>query len=394
MPRAPLRRALVAAPVGGLLALALPVLVDRGLARFAPAAAGLVLPPGTVVRYETTEFSFEVASNALGFRGPLLAEEPPAGKDAPVRIVAVGDSFTYGWGVAEDETWPAVLERLLCAAGHQVEVANLGQGGVATAEYAATCERALPVLGPELVVIGVLQADDLAQALEVRAPEGAAAKAKALVRGAFPELLRHWRARRTEQAVDIRPRWHAQAQAVVAALEGGGARWYQDLPPELRASFEAGDLNPGLVTLARAHPGHLVHTLELDAPATLAAIETMAAHLARIRAVAEAEGAAVLVVSLPHAAFFSEANRETYRALGYRVDERFEDSTAMDEALARAADRAGVAFVTLTGCFRAPSPGGPLFYPRDGHPNVAGYARIAECLVDRIGELVGARGTG
>lgn len=48
----------------------------------------------------------------------------PASKSIPkIRILALGDSFTFGYGVADHETWPAALERKL---GSTVEIINAG----------------------------------------------------------------------------------------------------------------------------------------------------------------------------------------------------------------------------------------------------------------------------
>src|SRR5262249_43351639 len=64
-----------------------------------------------------------LTTNARGFRGAReVDDEIPAGR---YRIVCVGDSFTLGYGVGDESTYEAYLERALPA----LETVNMGQGG-------------------------------------------------------------------------------------------------------------------------------------------------------------------------------------------------------------------------------------------------------------------------
>ena len=69
-----------------------------------------------------------IEMNPLGYRG---ASVPLRNGEAEVRVLALGDSVTFGSGVAADETWPAVL----CAAlerrtGRPATAINAGLPGV------------------------------------------------------------------------------------------------------------------------------------------------------------------------------------------------------------------------------------------------------------------------
>ncbi len=60
-------------------------------------------------------------TNSRGFRGMMpVSDAVPNGK---LRLVCSGDSFTLGWGVADNETWCAQL------ASDELDVVNMGQGG-------------------------------------------------------------------------------------------------------------------------------------------------------------------------------------------------------------------------------------------------------------------------
>ncbi|MEH3120334.1 MAG: arylesterase [Methylorubrum populi] len=56
---------------------------------------------------------------------------PGAGRaaDAPLKLVAFGDSLTAGYRLPAEAAFPAVLERALKAKGHRVEIANAGVSG-------------------------------------------------------------------------------------------------------------------------------------------------------------------------------------------------------------------------------------------------------------------------
>src|SRR5262245_38510160 len=97
-----------------------------------PPGPGLIFPPNVVRHFETPEFSFTVKTNSLGFRDREFSLE----KNSRIRILALGDSFTYGWGVEIDRSWPKVLERRLSDAGISVEVANLGKPAGSPRSYA------------------------------------------------------------------------------------------------------------------------------------------------------------------------------------------------------------------------------------------------------------------
>jgi len=52
--------------------------------------------------------TFHISTNSIGVRGPEI--EVPSPK---YRVICAGDSITFGWGVAYDESWPARLEQEL-----------------------------------------------------------------------------------------------------------------------------------------------------------------------------------------------------------------------------------------------------------------------------------------
>lgn len=93
--------------------------------------------------------------NDMRRAGPFPARSP-----SRFRVLAVGDSFTYGEGVHADWSWPALLERSL-GLEHDVEVLNLGQRGRSSEDIIETVRRFVPELEPDLVLYGVCLNDYL-----------------------------------------------------------------------------------------------------------------------------------------------------------------------------------------------------------------------------------------
>ena len=103
-----------------VLAAGLSLLADRLAGAVLPdpaLARGLIFPPRAALTYELFEFSFTARINAFGFRDVEVAERAPPGR---LRVLALGDSFTFGWGVELEDTWVKRVEAALRARGHDV----------------------------------------------------------------------------------------------------------------------------------------------------------------------------------------------------------------------------------------------------------------------------------
>lgn len=96
-----------------------------------------------------------VETNAHGMRDRERTIEKPPGV---VRVAAVGDSFTFGFGVPAEDAWPAVLERLLNEAresgARPAEVLNFGVGGYSTRDEALVVRERVLAFQPDAIVLG------------------------------------------------------------------------------------------------------------------------------------------------------------------------------------------------------------------------------------------------
>lgn len=96
--------------------------------------------------------------NRDGLRGPELGEK----RADTLRLACLGDSTTFGFKVAEADSYPARLAQLL-AEDYRVEVLNAGVPGYSTLQGLRFLEREVLTLRPDVLVVG-LGANDLLEA--------------------------------------------------------------------------------------------------------------------------------------------------------------------------------------------------------------------------------------
>ncbi len=133
--------------------------------------------------YFDADGGIAVEINAFGMRGPEVTRDKPAGT---FRILGIGDSFTFGAGVREGDTYLRKLEgalnRRAGAAGYQV--LNAGVEGYNTSDELAYLEHRWLDFQPDLILIGFYLNDAYsdatfknmgeAEGVDLRQPDGPA----------------------------------------------------------------------------------------------------------------------------------------------------------------------------------------------------------------------------
>lgn len=124
-------------------------------------AIGFRRRPGSVLRgtSESGEFNFEYVHNSLGFRDVEHATAKPADT---LRIVALGDSFTYGVGADFADTYLVQVERRLNerpGAHRPVEIIKLGMPRHFPLLERRTLEEYGLRFAPDVVMVAVLPND-------------------------------------------------------------------------------------------------------------------------------------------------------------------------------------------------------------------------------------------
>ncbi len=118
---------------------------------------GHVHRPGSSAKLE----GVMVRINSFGLRGPEIQTQ---GQRHHLRVLFLGSSNTLGWGVEENSTLPADLQKEM---GREAEVLNGGIGNYNAVRYVHLFETRLRALKPDLVIVHFFISD-----AKVLGPEG------------------------------------------------------------------------------------------------------------------------------------------------------------------------------------------------------------------------------
>jgi lysophospholipase L1-like esterase len=290
------------------------------------------------------EFDTEVATNREGLRGPEI------GPKSGLRILAIGDSFTFGVGAQQDETWPARLEQILGA-----QVLNAGAPGYGVPDAVAWYERYGVRLDPDLVIVAVFLANDLQDASPDQ-PKVAVVDGALVVPGETGGP-RRWLYYHSHL---FRLLKRSVLEGRVRTMLGLKEPW---ATRELRAEFSL--YGPAL-------PGEL----RRGAEATESAVARLASH--RVRTVA------VLIPSLP------QVDPQRWKAVLAQLglDPAGHDPRRPNLLFREIFERHGVPVLDLTDTFeQAVKDGQRIYYPVDQHLTPAGYELMARTIAERLPDL-------
>lgn len=355
---------------------------------------GIIFTPNSQALYETADFTFRASINSLGFRDHEFSQT----RSATYRILAIGDSYTYGWGVNLEDSWPKVLEADLRRDGLDVEIANLGSPGAGPVKYADVAEKAIPLLKPDLVVIGVLQGDDLeqlepAQPVAPRANASEREKRIALTaRGLilriahrlYPNLLGLEDELAAKESTNrVTDEWKHEAESILSRFNDADRKHYRELNRTIRAAFESGKLNPPLIQMSIKQPNYWIDTFDPNNPEVQNLVNEMARQVSRIKRVADQYGARVVVASVPMGIYVNNETFEIRREYGFTLTDRMLESDSADSEIKTAAEKAGLPFLTVTRQFRE-NKDAHFFFKLDTHLDSEGHHFYADHLAPAV----------
>jgi len=380
--------------------------------------ARLPAPPNINVSFETEEFKTRVITNNIGLRDHRDFSPDHSGT---YRIAAIGDSFTYGWGVNNNETFPAVLENILkTKTGKNLEIINFGRPGDNPLGYLRTFVGHTKRLNPDMVIMGIHPANDcpITSSLVGGTDDQARQRAKELIQqSSKPEKtpssyvawlvktrisrpLRAWiRNTGTEKSSNnikmidpIDGSRNPLEPSVLKKSIGGNphqiARYQALKDAGWVAKGERREISPWLIISAISNPDITRHALLLD-PKTRSAMEHQWAicqqTIKSISETIESTGAKFVLMVLATPAQVSSRFLAARRLLGMNTpDEALTDTSVNDRLISFCEKEQLTCIDTLLPTREAAKSGSNLFYPIDGHPTVRGQALYAKVAAEEL----------
>jgi hypothetical protein len=332
-----------------------------------------------------TDGTVEVRINSRGYRGREYAWGAPAG----FRILGLGDSFAFGFGVKEEDTYLARLERAL--ADRHVEVINAGLAGMGPDNEARLLAADGPGLRPDLVLVGFYVGNDVIDA--------ATGVARTRLRNGGPmvpdAVLERWyrplRSGRILPQPLARPapagldlpipfkdslRRHSHLYRLVTGRVGRLQLAWRGQPAGAAAKTPVEEFNPFCqeAFCLKSYPPEFDDAWGKAKDA-----------LGQIKAWCDEQGARLVLVAIPtEAQVYPEQWDDVRRRFALRGEDF--DLDKPQRILSEYASAAGIPLIDLQPVLRAArASGGPLYFRRDIHWTPRGHAVAADEILRQLG---------
>lgn len=343
----------------------------------------LIFEPNSTAMYHTTEFDFEAKINSLGLRDYEINID----KGSKYRILCFGDSWTYGWGVNINDSWPKKLEKYLHIRGFKyIEVINCGRPAMYTTNYKNYIQKYVPLLKPDLVLVGVLQLDDLVQlfpnkitANQVFNNAGIinifARKTKSIIlrylKYSFSNILL------SSKTVNVTSDWEEACVSMIEDFNYWQNIRFYTLNETVQSLFKSGNLDPALLDWAINFPDRITIFNDPNHPATKYSIREMGKDFKIMNEICKINNSDLIFINIPMNYFTGHIVIKNPSDI---LNSYFKNNNNIDSIYQSVADENNLPYIEMTDHFIGLENKSDYLFKYDGHPNEKGYDEMAKYI--------------
>ncbi len=327
------------------------------------------LVPDSFAELRQADFQYIQRVNRLGLRGAEVTVEKPPGTR---RVLMLGDSFTMGKGVQDNETFSVLVEQMLQASlkacnGGNVEVLNAGVDSYAPILELLYLKRDLTRFSPDLVILN-LDHSDLVQESAYRH------QAVRDAQGEITAVPQVWRRSLYERFLSWATRNLYLTRVVLVHVNR--AMSHRELTVR-QAVNEFGR-------------EHFAHTMAGDVDRTAQWRDSFDS-IGRIKKISDSMGAEFLLTTYPWAHQLEGSHVGWVEGRKPYMKEGDHTSTATQETIRTQAAALNIDVLETLPAFQAYAGPGPLYFNSDPHWTPAGQKIMAEAIYRYLAEHQVAR---
>lgn len=337
----------------------------------------LIFEPNINARHKTIEFDYVVKTNNLGLRDRNIS----INKGEKFRILCFGDSWTFGYGVNVENSWPKKLEQYLLNKGiENIEVINCGRPGQFTNTYKQYIEKIVPILNPDLVLVGVLQLDDLSQSYTYHYQINHTGKVnlnkiKSVLMRFFKYSFKNFTG--PPKIIDFASNWTKRSVSAINDFNIWQNIRFSTLNDTVQNLLKSGNLAPGFINYYINYPDRITIFNNPSHPATKIAANKMSNDFAIMKDICSKYNSSLIFINIPISNFTG------HKVIGTPSDilnPYFEKNNNIDPIYRSIANANNLPYIELTDHFIGLQNKSEYLFKYDGHPNEKGYEEIAHYI--------------
>lgn len=333
--------------------------------------------PGLSVSYATTEYASTVNINSQGIRNQEVIMPKPANT---YRILAVGDSTTFGWGVDLNQTWEKQLEKQLNISGKNVEIIDAGVPGNNIPADSRVCQDYADRFNIDAVIVGFNGLDDTVQG------EAEITPLVFIESFLWPNITNYRYIGRSLESVDAR-----QSQFITTEYWSLKARNYafnnpdvlKNISLQVKALFLTGKILPAVVSYAHEDPNFFLHILDTNFfQQRKNLLENMFASLKKDCA----GNRPLFVLFIPDSSLLSKSNFAYREEEGFIMDQKL-NTFDFDTPMKQIAKNVGFYYIPTLPDMRKITCS-TCYFHYDGHPTATADAYFAQIAAPQVQSIL------